>query len=850
LSISDQTGTPTELRGGSGTREPARGGRLRDTLDSKSLRDLAGGLAVLGIFILLMIRFDVAELMALHRVHLKILRIDELMAEIFAFSIFVAWFSYRRWAESAKSAGKLLESQAELEDANERFSLAVAGSSAGLWDWRLRRGETFLSPRFKELLGFSDDEMPNRMAAWQERIHADDKEFAAKAVERHLSEQHPYNIEIRIRTSAETYRWYQVVGQARWDDHGPARMTGSLVDISDRKLAEEDSARSKLVLEAQVAELEDLQSRIEEEAAQAIGLAEQLAQAQAQLDDAVESISEGFALWDKNDVLVMCNGRYRRIYPDLADVIVPGVSFVDFVRAAYERGIFTLDGEDQEEAIADRVARHRTSVSAFEHDLGDGRRIRVSKRRTKSGHMVGIFSDFTERRAAEATIERMALEDALTGLPNRARFYADLEAGLAMVDRTKWRLGVMLLDLDHFKDVNDTLGHAAGDELLRQVAKRLLGCLRKSDSLARLGGDEFAVIVTKAKSPDDVTRLALRITQAIDRPFMIGSSEVHVGTSIGITIYPDDHGTPEQLLRNADLALYRVKEDGRGAHQLYDKQMHLEVQSRRTMEDDLRRGIVEEQFHLVFQPQIALESNELVGAEVLLRWQHPERGDVPASEFIPAAESSRLILKLGDWLFAEVLEVIKDWEAQQGIFVPLSVNLSPLQFKQPGFTEDLKDRLMASGVDPGWLELEITETMTLESGENTATILGNIKALGVGLAIDDFGTGYSSLGRLKELPVDRLKIDQSFVRDILASDVDAAITRAMIQLGHSLGIKVIAEGVETAEQGQFLLKHGCDQAQGYYYSRPLELEAFTSFVSDWSARLDAGNNGRQKVSGQ
>ena len=377
LSIPDQTGAgASEISGGSGAdsdernscsgkpdravggnRESAAGWRLHDKLGGRSLRDLTGGLAVRAGLGLLIVRFDAVETMALYLPHLEFLEIDELVVAVFPLSLFVAWFSYRRWAESAKATANLLESQAELEDANERFSLAVAGSSAGLWDWRLRRGETYLSPRFKELLGFGDEELPNRMAAWQERIHEDDKDFAARAVERHLSEQHPYNIEIRIRTSAETYRWYQVVGQARWDDHGPARMTGSLVDISDRKLAEEDSARSKLVLEAHVAELQDLQSRIEEEAAQAIGLAEQLAQAQAQLDDAVESISEGFALWDKNDVLVMCNGRYRRIYPDLADVVVPGIHFVDFVRAAYERGIFTLDGEDQEEAIANRVAR-------------------------------------------------------------------------------------------------------------------------------------------------------------------------------------------------------------------------------------------------------------------------------------------------------------------------------------------------------------------------------------------------------------------------------------------------------------------------------------------------------------
>ncbi len=814
-------------------------------------RDLVWGSLLLGVAIGAMIWFDGAEAVFGFSRRFEGSELDEFILALFPLSIVVAWFSYRRWQEVLAATRALLESRDALQAANERFSLAVSGSSAGVWDWDILRDRTYLSGRFKALLGYRSETPADSMAAWRTLIHGQDADRAGRALHDHLALRTPYNLEIRLETKAAGFRWYQVVGQACWGDDGkPVRMAGSLVDITDRKLAEEDLERSKQDLEGQVAELEDLRDRIENEASHAVGLAEQLNEARGQLHEAVESISEGFALWDSNDRLVMCNNRYRAIYPNMDDVLVTGLHFDAFVRHAFERGLFALENEDLEEAVASRVARHRNSVSAFEHDLADGRRIRVSKRRTDTGHVVGIYSDFTERRAAEATIERMALEDSLTGLPNRTQFYANLESGLALTARTDWLLGVMLLDLDHFKDVNDTLGHAAGDELLRQVATRLSNCLRKGDSLARLGGDEFAVIVNKAKAPDDITRLATRITDTIRQPFMIGSSEVHVGTSIGITIYPNDQGSPEQLLRNADLALYRVKGDGRGAYQLYDEKMHVEVQTRRNMEDDLRRAIDEGQFYLVYQPQFSLARDALIGAEVLLRWHHPERGNIPPAVFIPAAESSRLILPLGDWLFDTVLGVMKDWEVNQARQVPLSVNLSPLQFRQQGFTEDLGRRLRASGAEPGLLELEITETMTLQSGDNTANILTNIKALGVGLAIDDFGTGYSSLGRLKEMPVDRLKIDQSFVRGILVNEVDAAITRAMIQLGHSLGMAVIAEGVETVEQRRFLVEHGCDAAQGYYYSEPLKLDAFSSFVENWDRRGSSKDVPARKVAGE
>ena len=571
-------------------------------------------------------------------------------------------------------------------------------------------------------------------------------------------------------------------------------------------------------------------------AEKALRLSEDLTHARQQLHDAVESISEGFALWDADDRLIMCNQRYRNLYPKLADILVPGASFADFLRAAYERGIFSLRGKDMEVAVREQVARHQTSVSAFEQELGDGRWIRVSKRKTKSGHTVGILSDITTRVESEATIRRMAMEDPLTGLPNRAKFTEQLQAALDQADRTGRKVGVMLLDLDHFKNINDTLGHAAGDELLKQVSGRIRDCLRRTDSVARLGGDEFAVISTNAQAFENIHRVGQRLIESLARPFIVEGKEIHTGTSIGVTIYPDDPGDQGQLLRNADLALYKAKEDGRGNCWLFDERLHLEMQARSTLERDLRDALAENQFFMVYQPQFDIRTGEIVGAESLIRWRHPERGLISPGEFIPVAESTRQIIPISDWVIRHVCGQLATW-AKEGLQVPkVSVNISPLHFRQEDLVEHFERALKSSGVDPQRLEIEITESLAMAAGDSTLATLNRLKAMGVGLSIDDFGTGYSSLSRLKDFPVDRLKIDQSFIRNASENDSDAAISSAVIQLGHTLNLRVIAEGAETREQIELLASAGCDEVQGFYLSKPLTAEDFEAFVGSYQPK--------------
>lgn len=556
----------------------------------------------------------------------------------------------------------------------------------------------------------------------------------------------------------------------------------------------------------------------------------ELRDAKARLSDAVENISEGFALWDDHDRLIMCNSRYRNIYGDVADVLEPGIRFEDFLRAGYERKMFPAVDDDIDRALRKHLGRHRTSVSAFEQQLSNGRWIRIGKRKTDAGHIVSIVTDVSDRKEAEATIRRMELEDSLTRLPNRIFFQSRFENAIANAKRTGHVAALLLLDLDHFKGINDSLGHQAGDSLLQQVSRRIFNCARTTDTVARLGGDEFAVVATNIEDQNGVTTLAQRILEALAAPFKFAGKEVRIGVSIGISVFPNDAYDPEALMRHADLALFKAKEGGRGSYQLYDEQMNAEIQARRAMEDDLQKALDRGEFHLVYQPQFDLRSGAVIGVETLIRWGHPEHGPVSPGAFIPIAESTGLIVPISDWVLRTACAQLRHWQNRGLSWFGLSLNVSPLQFKQADLVPQIAEVLRDTGLDPRLIELEITEGIAMDAGDEVIETLMQLKGLGVSLAIDDFGTGFSSLNRLKRFPIDRLKIDQSFVRDITSDPNDAAISATVIRLGHSLNIKVIAEGVETREQLAFLCDQSCDEVQGYYFSKPLLPEDFEAFI--------------------
>ena len=429
--------------------------------------------------------------------------------------------------------------------------------------------------------------------------------------------------------------------------------------------------------------------------------------------------------------------------------------------------------------------------------------------------------DVTERKKAEAAMHHMAHHDALTGLPNRSLFLERIEFGLAETNRSGNHMGVLFLDLDHFKDVNDTLGHPVGDELLIQVSQRLLQCARGSDTVARLGGDEFAILCSNLKSPDQAAELAQRIVETIAHPYNINGDEIHTATSIGISTFPTDAKEPARLVSFADMALYTAKEQGRSNYKFFDPKMDEVVQRRKALENELRDSLMSDQFVLNFQPQIELASGRIVGAEALIRWEHPTRGMIYPGEFIPVAEKCGLIAPLGQWVIQAAFKQSKAWQSVFKDPFRVSINLSAVQFRQKNLVQKITELLEQTGADPTMLEFEITESMLMENPDQAVRAMWGLHEQGFSLAIDDFGTGFSSLAYLKKFPVDCLKIDKSFVSDMLDDPDYATITSSIIKLAHSLNLRVVAEGVENELQADFLLEDGCDLVQGYFYGKPV-----------------------------
>jgi len=420
------------------------------------------------------------------------------------------------------------------------------------------------------------------------------------------------------------------------------------------------------------------------------------------------------------------------------------------------------------------------------------------------------------RQELEQRLEHMAHHDALTNLPNRLRLRQAMENELARVQRGE-SVAVLCLDLDHFKSVNDTLGHPVGDRLLEAVAERLRQNVRDVDIVARVGGDEFAIVQVAAEQPRGAIILADRLIETLAKPFDLDGHQVVIGTSIGIALAPLDGLDTDQLIKNADMALYRAKADGRGVFRFFEPEMDAKMQARRTLEIDLRKALAEGEFELFYQPLVNLASNEVSGFEALLRWNHPTRGLVPPSEFIPIAEEMGLIVPSGERILRQACAEAAGWPDD----IKVAVNLSPVQFKSKTLALAVTSALASSGLPPHRLELEITESVLLQDNEATLTTLHQLRQLGVRISMDDFGTGYSSLSYLRSFPFDKIKIDQSFVRDLSGKEDSLAIIRAVAGLGRNLGMATTAEGVETREQLGYLRQEGCTEVQGYLFSRPL-----------------------------
>jgi diguanylate cyclase (GGDEF)-like protein len=557
---------------------------------------------------------------------------------------------------------------------------------------------------------------------------------------------------------------------------------------------------------------------------------EALAEQSRRFEAALHNMPHGLSMFNGEERLIVCNRRYAEMYRLPERLAAPGTTLAALTEFRANSGQGPLDPRSFEK---NREVRTKSGEpNTYRVPLADGRTLQIDYEEMSGGGWVTTHQDITEATRAEAQINHLARHDALTGLPNRLVFRDELDKAMRRAADGK-AVSVLCLDLDQFKAVNDTLGHPTGDELLRLVSQRLSECVRDTDLVARLGGDEFAVIQPDGEQPDAASALATRLIDALSMPYDIGEHHVVIGTSVGIATAPQDGSTADQILKNADLALYRAKSDGRGLYRFYESSMGAVMQDRRSLELDLRNALAQEEFYLCYQPLVSLSTHEVVGCEALLRWNHPRKGLIPPAEFIPIAEEIGIIVQLGAWVLEQACMAAVKWPGQ----IKVAVNLSPLQFKTNTLVLQVASALARSGLAAQRLELEITETLLLQDTEATLDILNKLQALGVSISLDDFGTGYSSLSYLRKFPFNKIKLDQSFVKGLSDDHESIAIVRAVTAMGRSLGMVTTAEGVETLHQLETLRAEACDELQGYYFSRPVPGEQLLDVIRTLNGSL-------------
>lgn len=560
-------------------------------------------------------------------------------------------------------------------------------------------------------------------------------------------------------------------------------------------------------------------------------------QSKTTLDQALGSMVTGFVLLNAEHQVVSWNQRFLELYPWLAGVMKPLLPFQKALEIFSVYHLPQASAVERQEWIKRRVALQRDAQGAHEQIFPTGQVIEITERRTPEGGLVIVYQDVTALRQAKASIEQLAFFDPLTGLPNRRLLMDRLEHALATSARSGHCGALLFLDLDHFKTINDTLGHDVGDLLLQQVAQRLKASVREEDTVARLGGDEFVVMLEDLAShnPEAATqarRIGEKILDRLNYPYELATHSYHNTPSVGAVLFGNGHLTAADLLKQADIAMYQVKLHGRNDLCFFDPQMQAAISAHSQLEEDMHAALANEEFELFYQPQINLYGH-LEGAEVLIRWHHPLRGLVPPVEFIEVAEESELILHIGLWVLRTACRQLTAWQTHAcSRELQLSVNVSARQFRQPTFVADVIQVMLETGIRPDLIKLELTESLVLVNVDDTIAKMRELRALGVRFSVDDFGTGQSSLAYLTQLPLDQLKIDQSFVRNIGIKHSDGVIVQTIIGMAHNLGLEVIAEGVETAAQQEFLALNGCTLYQGYLLGKPTPLAEFEAlFVS-------------------
>jgi diguanylate cyclase (GGDEF)-like protein len=620
----------------------------------------------------------------------------------------------------------------------------------------------------------------------------------------------------------------QQIGKAT--DPSGAVDLDKLVGLVDAAYGEfdRDRRRTDRSMSLMIEEIDGVQRNLEQtvvERTKELRARETELQAQnLRIDAALSNMSQGLAMYDADGRLVICNSQFIAMYRYNPDDIKPGIALLDLIRLRVENGTFSGNAERYVEGLRARLKVGLANTQFTE--LEDGRTISIVRQAMPGGGWVATHEDVTERRQAEMKIAHMARHDALTDLPNRVLLRERLTEALPLVEDGQW-LAVLYLDLDQFKNVNDTLGHPAGDELLRIVAERLRGCVHENDTISRVGGDEFCIIQHGVRDAADSERMARRIAEAIRQPCDIHGHMVMIDASIGIAFAPADGTDANELLKNADMALYGAKADGRGVYRFFEPKMDAHMKERRTLELALRKAFDNGEFEVFYQPVLNLGENKVRCCEALLRWRHPERGMVSPAEFIPIAEDIGLIVALGEWVIRQACMDAALWPDDIGV----AVNLSPTQLTSRGLLPAVLNALAASRLPAQRLELEITEAVLMQNSEHTLRALHQLRELGIRISMDDFGTGYSSLSYLRSFPFDKIKIDRCFISGLGENSEADAIVHAVADLAESLSMTTTAEGVETVEQLAALRRLGCTDVQGFLYSPPVPVKELAKFLA-------------------
>ncbi len=696
-----------------------------------------------------------------------------------------------RLPEAVNRAIEDARQQKQLRASEERYRLLMESSHYGIWDWDLIADTLYLSPQWKQQLGYHDDELENSFLTFKQLIHPADRTILSANLKSFIENpEDQWDIEFRMHHKSGDYRWINARGSHKTDDQGRViRMLGVHIDVTQHHLAQENLRQAAQVFSSTI---------------------------------------EGVIITDANANIIRVNPAFERITGYSSEQVIgknprilqSGRQSQEVYRALWQS--LLSDGHWSGE-----IWNQRADGSHYPSQ------ITISAIKDESEVTTGyvcLFSDITQSKRSEARLEFLAHHDSLTGLPNRTLFKDRLSQALQHAKRKQTKVAVMFIDLDHFKNVNDSMGHTVGDELLKQVSDRLKQRIRDADTLARISGDEFILMIEDSPSVESTTNVLNKIMEAFSTPFELKRHQVLIHCSIGVSIYPEDAHDADELVSNADAAMYRAKDVGRNTYEFYTPEMTASALEHIFLEYALHNAIPQQQFVQYYQPQYQLDNLRLVGCETLIRWQHPLEGMISPLRFIPLAEQNGTIRDIDFWMLKTACQQGKIWH-DAGLAIPrISVNMSGSQVQRENFAASVHEILHATNFPKDHLEIEVTESFVMQRPEVGIWQLQNLYEDGINIAIDDFGTGYSSLSYLKNLPVSKIKLDRSFITDITEDKDTLAIVRAITDLARSMGKTILAEGVETLEQAELLKELGCEQVQGFYFAKPGDLESMTKVL--------------------